>query len=153
MTLEELVKEYLATRSPGWLVLGEAEAMSNAIRAARFYAGYGPITALAQSKKKPVPGATFEDIGKNVELTLGEWSIVEPLFVLYLEFENSQRLEASRASGLEPYGRTVAEVQADITLFQQDMHGKAFIQPVVILGLNGSDELPTTSTKVGYPAT
>ncbi|WP_374566037.1 hypothetical protein [Ideonella sp.] len=121
MTLADLVAEFVATRSPGWLVLTEAEAAECAVAALRFYAAHGFVASLVVVDPDGLPVDTSIDlrlIHLAVDLTTGEWSIVRPLFALYVEREQALRLEASRAAGLDVYGRPVSEIAGDIALME-----------------------------------
>jgi hypothetical protein len=136
VTLSELVAEFVATRSPGWLVLTEIESQECALAALRFYAAHGIVASLIVLDPDGVPVDTSADIGlidATVELTAGEWAVVRPLFSLYVEKEQALRLEASRAAGLEVYGRQVAEVSADIAVMEgpDGLPSRAFGMPAV----------------------
>ncbi len=139
-TIHDLVEEHVSTRAPGWLVLDLQESMQCALRAARFYAAYGPIKSIQPDGNEPIK--TILAIAPSTCLTVGEWGLIMPLFVLYLELENALRLEASRANGLEPYGRDSTTIAGDITIAESDMPTRAFRKALRILGYNGGDELP-----------
>lgn len=105
MNLGELVAGFVETRRPGWLVLEDEEVLAQAIDATRFYLGFGAL----ESKV-----ASLDDVDEGTEVTASEWAVISPLFVLMVEKENSLRLEASRAAGLEVYGRQASEIEGDI---------------------------------------
>jgi hypothetical protein len=63
---------------------------------------------------------------QDIELTFSELALIRPLFRLYVELENATHLEASRAMGLEAYGRSVAEITSDIKEAEAEMQHKAF---------------------------
>lgn len=146
MTLSELVSEFASVRRPGWLVMADPELDQFGIEAARYYAAYGDIKSLSGSDVLPGAGDTpagsdpvvapslpvkkLELISGDVELTVGEWALIRPLFLLYVERENALRLEASRANGLEVFGRSVSEVSADIEREHEAIQGKAFVYAV-----------------------
>lgn len=143
MKIAELVTEFMGPRAPGWLVLSAPEVLECAISAARFYAAYGDIKSVSNSDAlpgAPAPGGGAVDIGyfapdpatldaesaqalpikalgylsDQTVLSMGEWALIRPLFVLYTERENAMRLEASRTMGLDVYGRTAGEIAGDI---------------------------------------
>lgn len=65
------------------------------------------------------------------DITDGEWGIIRPLFMLYVERENARALEASRGLGVDVYGRTVDQVEADIRQYEtQDLPRLAFAQTI-----------------------
>jgi len=121
VTIADLVEEYLATRAPGWLVLTVPEALECGLSALRFYAAHGTVQSLLETDPDGVVTDESSDlhrVNEDTGLTTGEWAIVRPLFTLYVEREQAMRLEASRAAGLEVYGRQVSEVAADIAMME-----------------------------------
>lgn len=155
MNITALVTEFMGTRAPGWLVLDAPEVLECAVSAARFYAGYGDIQSISQSNTLPGapdpsggPGAPViadPGIGESLPikslgyitvstvLSTGEWAVIRPLFVLYTERENAMRLEASRALGLEVYGRSVSEIASDIAQMESPdgLPSKAFSHVII----------------------
>lgn len=154
MTLTELVTEFLATRSPGWLVLDQAEALACAIDATRYYAGYGDIRSIsgadglpsspppapppdppADEDVCPVDAAPIKNLAlilPATDLSMGEWAVIRPLFFLYCERESAHRLEASRGMGVDVYGRAVSEIAQDIRVMEDEtLPAKAFVQVAV----------------------
>lgn len=122
MTLSDLVDEYVATRRPGWLVLEDEEVLAQAVDATRFYLGFGTLASGALA---------LEDVDDRVEVSPSEWATISPLFRLYVEKENALRLEASRAAGLDFYGRQPSEVQSDITVMETEtLPERAFSAPM-----------------------
>jgi hypothetical protein len=151
----DLVDEYIETRSPGWLVLTQPQALGCCIDAARYYAAYGNIASISLSDQQPgapepgsdsippgpdpepviepsLPIKALDYIDENTDVTVGEWAVIRPLFVLYAEKENAILLEASRGAGIDPYGRNVSEVQQDITIMESEtLPNKAFSHAVI----------------------
>lgn len=144
MTLEELAGEFMAPRAPGWLVLSDAEVLPCALDALRFCAAHIAISSIsrhdddlpgasepgtelpvqpskAESLAPSLPVRELDLLDADTELTVGEWAIIRPLFALYVERENAMRLEASRALGLEVYGRMASEVTQDILSMERDV--------------------------------
>jgi hypothetical protein len=94
------------------LILEDEFVNGLAVKAARLYHGHGDIASQADQ-----PDSAIND---DCELTSGEWAAIKPLFSLYVELENARALEASRANGLDPYGRTVAEIEPDIRTYETE---------------------------------
>ena len=111
MNLGELVAGFVETRRPGWLVLEDEEVVAQDVDAARYYLGFGTLESQV---------ATLEDVDENTEVTASEWAVISSLFVLLVEKENALRLEASRAAGLEVYGRQVSEIEGDIRQMKEE---------------------------------
>jgi hypothetical protein len=147
MNIQALVTEFTGPRAPGWLVLAPHEVLNCAIDAARFYAGYGDIRSISGSDTLPgapdpangpgdigylapepasaepvvepsLPIKSLGYVNDQTVLSMGEWALIRPLFVLYAERENAMRLEASRAMGLEVYGRSASEIASDIAAME-----------------------------------
>lgn len=155
MTLTELAAEYLAAL-PG-LVLDDVQVTTKLIEATRFYAGYGDIRSISQSDQLPgAPGAGVDYpvspddepaqreplpvkrlilIDEDTELTVGEWAIIRPLFVLYVERGNATLLEATRGLGLDVFGRSVSEVVQAIEVMENEtLPAKCFQMPMETIG-------------------
>lgn len=139
-SLKRIVDEYVAARAPGWLVLSAEECYESALRAVRFYAAYGSIRSIADDPAFPI--RKILAISIETEVTVSEWALIMPLFVLYVEEQNAYRLEASRTGGLDPYGRQVGEIKSEIQTVEEQMAARAFCQPVRILGFQGGATLP-----------
>jgi hypothetical protein len=135
VTVATLAQEYYAARE--WLVLSEDEVVAQAIRATRRYAAFGHLIAVPIADAQKMSSVTGD-----LEPTISEWGVISPLFVLYVEFENALRLEASRVLGAEPYGRTSDQIGPEIEACEIAMEKGAFTQLVETLGINGTDTLP-----------
>lgn len=154
MTLQELVTEFMAARAPGWVVLEPAEAALCGVEALRYCAAYMAVASVSRHDQlpgAPAPGAPMPVIPDDqppvveslpvkdlalltgdTELTVGEWSVVRPLFLLYLERENANRLEASRGMGLDVYGRAVSEIAQDISMMENEtIPAKTFVHALI----------------------
>lgn len=120
MQLVDLVQQH------GWrvgLVLDETDALDLALYAVRQYLAWGELASLPNTAAPSV-------LDGKLEMTLSEWGVIQPLFALYLELNNARALEASRSSGVEPYGRTVSEVQQSIDAMLEALPRKAFSMPM-----------------------
>lgn len=124
-TIADLAAEYAQEDRPTGIIIDDAQVVRQLIAAARLYAAYGAL----QHGTYPVP--TFDDITEDTELSLGEWGMIRPLFVLYVERETAVQLEASRALGVEVFGRTVSEIDGEITQYESMLPEKAFCHPVI----------------------
>lgn len=148
MTITELIEAYTAGRVGLMLTADELE--DCALRATRYYAGYGKITSIDGADNQPAAGELPTDppaelgeaypikalaaIAVDVELTVGEWAVISPLFNLYVEQATAVRLEASRSGGIEPFGRTSSEIHAEITLMESEtLPQRAFSQFAVTI--------------------
>ena len=141
MTLKELSDEWVAAGSVVWLVLDATEVAPLAQQAARFVSGWCVLEALDKGDGTlPKP----DEILLDTAVTNGEWAIIKPLFVLYVELQNAMRLEASRSLGIDVYGRASSEITADITRMEaEEIPRKCFREDVMTVGF---DDLGGTSS-------
>ncbi len=152
MKLSELIAQYLATL-PAGIVLTDEQLTRNLRGAVRLYCGYSTLinapsprqqaVAVIVDQGLPAPLFPEGDVHSPVnadeaiagdqdfELTASELAIIRPLWYLYNEMENSQSLEASRALGLDVYGRTTGEIAMDIKEREQEMANLCFMEEVV----------------------
>lgn len=156
MLCSELLAAYTAERPLG-NILTEEQIARSLKRAIRFYCGFATLINAPSDFQKaqaaavaaglpppdfPVPGQSIHSpvstdnlfVGdQDFDLTPSEYSIIEPLFSLYVELENATGQESSRSLGIEQYGRATPEVQADITREEEAMPQKAFFCAVVTI--------------------
>lgn len=124
-TISELAQEFSSEDRPVGVVIDDDQVLRQLIAATRFYAAYGSL----EKGEAPIP--VFDDVTVDTELTQGEWAVIRPLFLLYVERETAIQLEASRGLGVDVYGRSVSEIAAEISQYESQMSFKAFCQPVV----------------------
>lgn len=153
LPLSTLATEFYNLSRPVGLVVALEQVQQLAVDACRFYAAYGRIKSVAivapvdtgddqavhtftdigEAGEPSPPGAPENSptiVGSNIALSIGEWEIIRPLFVLYVERENALHLEATRGMGVDPYGRSVSEVTSDITLAEETVMARAFFFPI-----------------------
>lgn len=129
MKLSALVAAYLANPPVG-VVLAEPQVARCLKKAVRFYCGFAELASVAPS---PIDATDSIEGAQDVELTLSEYALIRPLFDLYVELENAASLEASRALGLEVYGRSTSEIHQDIAARESEMPALAFYEPVTTI--------------------
>lgn len=154
MKLSLLVSAYLK-HLPMGIVLDESQIMRNLRKAVRLYCGYATLKSAPSEAElntlnlvqggfpAPLPpvgdvhSPINEDDGyqlppdQDFDINPSELAIIQPLWMLYNEWENAQSLEASRSQGLDVYGRTTGEVAMDIREREQMMPSICFMEPVV----------------------
>lgn len=116
ITVNEMVDFYQQENRPIGIVVDDTVIASQAIKATKYYLGFGDLEHVAQD----------EALTHSSLLTKSEWAVIMPLFELYVERENALILESSRALGIEVYGRTVSEVANDITQKELEIQNLAF---------------------------
>ena len=126
-TLAELVQEYMDKDRPAGVILDDEQVMQQLIAATRMYASYGRLSVSENDT------ASFEEITVDTVINTSEWGVIRPLFMLYVERETAIQLEASRAMGVEVYGRSVSEIAGEIMQVEAELPHRAFMQPVLSL--------------------
>jgi len=132
VAITELVARFANERPVGTLLDGTV-ILAQCLAAINFYAGYADLEAhlaIPIPDPAPDPPIPYPPIDELTEISWSEWTIIRPLFLLYIERENALQLEASRGMGIDPYGRSAAEVISDITQYESEMPVKAFFQVV-----------------------
>lgn len=134
MQLSALVAAYMAAL-PAGIVLDQQQVERNLKAAVRKYCGYATLTNHLPDDPdtdvhSPVDATNSIAGGQNFDLTPSELAVIEPLFRLYAEMENATSLEASRALGLDVYGRNSSEIAQDIKEKEMDLPRLCFWEPV-----------------------
>lgn len=105
------------------------------LSAVRFYAGYADLDAVFVDSLGVITPVDIDSIDKDTDITNSEWAVIKPLFLLYIEREQSTMLEASRGMGFDVYGRSSSEIDSEIKQCEDDMPKKAFSQLIVSIGV------------------
>lgn len=134
MLLSDLIEGFLDPY-PAGIVLDKLTVEKLLKKAVRHYAGYAVLSGLPPHDPEvdvhsPVTAGSEID-EPDFQLNQSEYAIIRPLFEKYVERENAVHLEASRGMGLDVYGRTVTEIDQDITQLEADLSQKAFVEPFV----------------------
>jgi len=110
MKIRQLTAQHMAELPIGCVLTSEQ--VERSLRdAARQYCGYADLDSGEEVDASALVG---DNPAQDVDLNTSELSVIRPLWLLYLEKENSMALEASRTQGAELFGRAVAEVQMSI---------------------------------------
>lgn len=127
MKISQLVANYVAVLPIG-CVLTE-EQITRSLRAAvRKYCGYGRLRNARDADGNYIDiDATETAAGpQDFDLATSEFSVIKPLWHMYMELENATALEASRTMGAELFGRSTAEVQPAIETYESRLPQLAF---------------------------
>lgn len=119
MTLNELA---LSVNWVFGLVIDDDKVQELAVAAARQFVAWGDLSGVepGDDELAAVTGVLL--------VSAGEWGVIKPLFMLYVERENARALEASRGQGVDVYGRDVNTIESDIRQYEiVDMPRLAFI--------------------------
>lgn len=126
MKISVLASQHMAVLPIG-CVLTDEQVLRSLRDATRHYCGCATLA----SGETVDASALANGVGQDVDLTHGELSLIKPLWMLYLERENSMALEASRTQGAELFGRSVAETQVSIEMYEQRLPALAFTSDFV----------------------
>jgi len=129
MRISVLAAQHMAELPLG-LVLTDEQVLRNLRDATRQYCGYASLTS-GQTVNESALGGGAEPV--DVDLTTSELALIRPLWLLYNERENGMALESSRSMGADPYGRSVAEVQASIQDYELRLPQLAFCSDFVTI--------------------
>lgn len=124
MLLSELVSIFTGSERLASNMLDDASVLAQAVAATRLYAGYADLVAHDGTVPEP-------EIDGHTDVTLSEWGIIRPLFLLYVERETAVQLEATRIMGADVFGRPSGEVASEIAQVEAELPHKAFYMPIV----------------------
>lgn len=121
--IKDLTEDLCKTERPVGVILSDASVVGLLVSAVRFYAGY------ANLKESGDERTDIEEINQDTTLTLSEWTLIRPLFLLYVERETALQLEATRVMGADPFGRSSSEIAAEIQQVESEMSSNSFVEP------------------------
>lgn len=123
-SIKDLADDLCKTERPVGVILSDESVIGLLIAAARFYAGYANLAASGPEERTKI-----ENITAETTLTLSEFSVIRPLWLLYVERETALQLEATRVMGADPFGRSSSEVAAEIQQVEGEMANKSYVEP------------------------
>lgn len=132
-TLRELAENFCANERPEGVIVSFETVLAQLIAATKFYLAYAVGYKFINPDQDDITQTelpTMQEITAEHELTMSEWGIIRPLFLLYVEREAALNLEASRLMGVDVFGRSTSEIQSEIQQVEAEMHSKAFCEPV-----------------------
>jgi hypothetical protein len=122
-TVQERVADFVAVR--GDLLMIDTDVVTGcALQAVRHFCGYGELSAYMGLD-------TDQSVSVVTPITDSEWSIIRPLFGLYVEREQAQTMEAAAVAGVRQFGRVSSEVESDIRTVEDAMQLAAFTPSVI----------------------
>lgn len=138
LTINELAIRFDSSERPAGNILDIQGILAQAIAATIFYSGYAVLSTNFDQQiarlpllEKTIIGTVawqvitaptaYPAITSLTNLSVSEWAIIRPLFLLYVERENAIQLEASRGMGVDVFGRSSSEVAGDITQMELTM--------------------------------
>lgn len=127
MTIGSIVSQFLAEERSVAVLLPPSQVEALAISAVAFYCGYNDLSNIP-------PNPQMSDITKDVVVTLSEWVVIRPLFLLYVERETALQIEATGMQGVTGYGRNSSEVNSEISRLEESFAQQASCQKIITIG-------------------
>jgi len=124
-TISDRVDEFLLQERMTSNMLDTPIALSMAVSATVFYAGFAGIES-RDALTPPLP-----KISPDTLLSDSEWAVIRPLFYLYCERETAIQLEASRGAGVDVFARSSSEIGQEIMQIEMELPKRAFVQDII----------------------
>lgn len=140
MKINSIIGLFLSEERSVAVLLSEPQVQALAIAAVGFYCGFNDL--------KSVPNTELTDINLQTEISIAEWALIKPLFLLYVERETALQIEATGMQGVNGYGRGSSEVNSEIARLEVDFPKLASCFGVITIG--GESEIAATSSTFPY---
>lgn len=126
MNINGIVSQFLAEERSVAVLLDQPQVEALARSAVSFYCGYTDLTSH--------PNTKLEDITLDTEISISEWAVIKPLFLLYVERETALQIEATGMQGVSGYGRGSSEVNSEIANLEREFPQKVSCFGVITVG-------------------
>lgn len=132
-TIKERAARYLVTRQLNFF---DQERIENLfLEAANEAYGFGDVAdcQVIEYPKPNYPQIVSNDVQLTVDNVISEsnWAVIKPLAHLFVELETAKLQEATKNHGLDPFGRSSAEIENDIMNYRNDLQKKMFACPIL----------------------
>lgn len=117
MILSDLVSAFENLERGAAVILSSEQVTALAVASVRLFAGYSDLENHMGATDDVVASLGAEDI----HVTVSEWCLIRPLFMLYVERESALQMEATGMQGVNGYGRSSAELGVEINQFEKDL--------------------------------
>lgn len=125
-SLQFYADRLLNEERPAGLILEPETVEKLLVKATEIYAAYASLDQhVEQIEANP---SAVVSIDLSTDITWSEYAIIAPLWLLYVEREQSIQIEAGRIMGIELFGRSSSEVSSEIQLKEQELPRLAFCQ-------------------------
>lgn len=141
MKLNDIVKQFLQEERSVAVLLDEPQVEALARSAVSFYCGYADLASC--------PNTSLADITETTELSISEWAVIKPLFLLYVERETALQTEATGMQGVAGYGRNSSEVNGEIANYERELPQKASSSAAFTIG--GDEAANPDSVNAYFP--
>lgn len=141
MKLNDIVKQFLQEERSVAVLLDEPQVEALARSAVSFYCGYADLASC--------PNTSLADITATTELSISEWAVIKPLFLLYVERETALQTEATGMQGVAGYGRNSSEVNGEIANYERELPQKASSSAAFTIG--GDEAANPDSVNAYFP--
>ena len=141
MKLNDIVNQFLQEERSVAVLLDETQVEALAKSAVSFYCGYADLASC--------PNTSLIDITETTELSISEWAVIKPLFLLYVERETALQTEATGMQGVAGYGRNSSEVNGEIAIYERELPQKASSSAAFTIG--GDEAANPDSVNAYFP--
>lgn len=141
MKLNDIVNQFLQEERSVAVLLDEPQVEALARSAVSFYCGYADLASC--------PNTSLADITETTELSISEWAVIKPLFLLYVERETALQTEATGMQGVAGYGRNSSEVNGEIAIYERELPQKASSSAAFTIG--GDEAANPDSVNAYFP--
>ena len=141
MKLNDIVNQFLQEERSVAVLLDESQVEALARSAVSFYCGYADLASC--------PNTSLIDSTETTELSISEWAVIKPLFLLYVERETALQTEATGMQGVAGYGRNSSEVNGEIAIYERELPQKASSSAAFTIG--GDEAANPDSVNAYFP--
>lgn len=131
-SIKELAETYIIARQINFFTQQQIENLF--IEAVNEAHGYGDIV---NGRKVELIDNCPQIINQSIQITpntvLSEshWAVIKPLAQLLVDLETARLQEATKNHGLDPFGRSSAEIENDINMYRAELPKKMFATPII----------------------
>jgi hypothetical protein len=127
MQIYEWVDRFQNQERPTSLLLDTAAIEAQCIAAVNYYSGFADLMV----HKELESDDPSRDIDTMTDVSVSEWAVIKPLFMLYVERETAFQLEAPRGMGIDVFGRSTSEISSEIMQVEAALPRLAFSHDIV----------------------
>lgn len=133
-SISELAATYITARQINFFSQEQIENLF--LEAVNEAYGYGDLVngrVVTLDDHCPLIINNAEIITAATVLNESAWAVIKPLAQLLVDLETARLQEATKNHGLEPFGRSTAEIENDINTYRAELPKKMFACPIVTI--------------------
>lgn len=133
-SISELAATYITTRQINFFSQEQIENLF--LEAVNEASGYGDLVngrVVTSEDNCPVIIDNAKLITAATVLSESDWAVIKPLAQLLVDLETARLQEATKNHGLDPFGRSSAEIENDLNAYRAELPKKMFACPIVTI--------------------